>query len=85
MKARIIPGSSRKELSQMRRWMKLLCTALHTRYGFGVERLNGVISEISRLSDEQKSDPVFWAHVDKLLIDQLKIPFDRENYDEVDR
>jgi hypothetical protein len=85
MKAHIVSGSSRQELGQMRRWFKLLCVALYQRYDFGPQRLGKVIDEISRLSDEQKDDPVFWEHVDRLLVDQLGMNFDKENYKEVDR
>ena len=85
MKARIIPGTSRKNLSQMRRWIKLLCIVLHNDFGFGVDRLGQVMDGISKLSDEEKCDPVFWEHADKLLIDQMKIKFDREDYKQVDK
>ena len=85
MKAHIIPGTSRKNLSQMRRWIKLLCIVLHNDFGFGVDRLDRVMDGISKLSDEEKCDPVFWEHADKLLIDQMKIKFDREDYKQVDK
>lgn len=85
MKAHIINGSSRQNLAQMRRWFKLLMVVLHNDFGFGPERLDRVMTGIIKLSDDQKNDPVFWEHTDKLLIDQMGIKFDREDYGKVDR
>lgn len=85
MKARIIENSSRQELDRMRRWYKLLCAALNQSFGFGAQRLDRLMDEINLLSDEKKDDPVFWEHVDTLLIDQVGMAFDRENYKEVDQ
>ncbi|QNK41841.1 hypothetical protein [Caproicibacter fermentans] len=85
MKAHVIAGSDRRSLAEMRRWFKLLCAVLHNDFGFGAGRLDAVIDGISRLSDDQKGDPIFWEHMDRLLIDQLGIKFDRENYKEVDK
>lgn len=94
MKARLPPGThlsstERKRLienlEQKRRWYKLVLIALHNEFGFGPERMEKMIDSLNRLSDERKTDEVFWEHADHLLIDEMNIPFDREDYEEVDR
>lgn len=62
----------------MRKFFKLMCVALHERYGFGSQRLGAVIDRISTLSDEHRQDEMFWRHVDRVVIEELGMPFDRE-------
>lgn len=66
-----------------RRMLKLACIALHQRYGFGRERLFAFIEEMSELSSGRTDDPVYWQHIDKLLIGTLKMEWDAENYEEM--
>ncbi|MCK9577725.1 MAG: hypothetical protein M0R51_17595 [Clostridia bacterium] len=84
MKAHIINGSSRKNLDEMRRLFKIVCVVLHN-HGYGTNRLNQIIGEIGELAEQAKSDEIFWEHTDKLLIDKIKIDFERENYEEMDK
>jgi hypothetical protein len=37
------------------------------------------------LSDKHKDDEVFWAHIDRVVIDQMGIEFEREDYELMDR
>ena len=66
------------ERDTMRRFLKLSCVALHTddKDPFGALRLKRYIKKITELS--QHDDEIFWYHVDKLLIDQLGMQFERE-------
>jgi len=84
MKAHIINGSSRKNLDEMRRYFKIVCVVLH-KHGYGKNRLNQIIGEIGELAAQAENDEIFWEHIDKLLIDQMGINFDKENYKEMDR
>ncbi len=68
--------------ARTRRHMKLFAVALHEE-GYGPMRICRVIDCVSRLCDEEREDEIFWYHVDRLLIEQLGIPFDREEYDEI--
>lgn len=63
----------------MRRFLKLSCVALHTdeKDPYGTVRLARYLKRITELA--QHEDEIFWYHIDKLLIDQLKIPFERED------
>jgi hypothetical protein len=85
MKAHVINGSSRRNLDEMRRYFKIVFAMLHLDFGFGAERLNKALDGINRLSDEAKQDPIFWEHIDKLLIDEMKINFEREDYERIDK
>lgn len=67
----------------VRRLFKLFCVSLYEEYGFAAKRGGRVINQVSQLADEKKTDPVFWAHVDRLL-KQIGYGFPDENYDEVD-
>lgn len=66
-----------------RRLIKLLCVAMYEQYRFAGKRGGRVIDQINVLGDEHKDDPVFWAHVDRLL-KQIGYDFPDEDYDEVD-
>lgn len=68
----------RQEQLRMRRFFKLMCVALHEVYGFGHDRLRNVISAISYLAAEHDHDEVFWEHIDKVVIRELGMEFEKE-------
>lgn len=57
-----------------RRLLKLACVTLHMHFGFGKERLGKFLIQMNGLM----GDELLWWHVDKLLIDQIGLEFDRE-------
>ena len=57
-----------------RRLLKLACVTLHLHFGFGKERLGKFLMQMNGLM----GDELLWWHVDKLLIDQIGLEFDRE-------
>ncbi len=63
-----------------RRYYKLLAVSLNQKFGFGKKRILEVFEDISELSKERNNDPVFWAHIDKIVIDQLGIELKKEDY-----
>jgi hypothetical protein len=67
------------------RYVKLSIVALHSAFGFGHDRAADFLGTISRLAEEAEKDEIFWKHVDDVVIDELGLPFDRENYEEVDK
>lgn len=78
-----------KEINQLeavnnaRRLIKIFCVALNQRYGFGHDRLAVLLGEIDSLAEKQKDDPVFWSHIDREVIDYLKLPFEPEDYEKM--
>jgi len=68
-----------------RRWVKLSAAILHTEFGFGHDRCATFLGKISELSGTDKKDEIFWQHIDRVVIDELKLDFEPENYNEVER
>ena len=66
-----------------RRMLKLACIALHEEYGVGRERLYKLVERIAEISNSRMDDPVYWQHIDKLLIEILNMEWDAENYEEM--
>lgn len=67
-----------------RRLFKLMCAVLNKRRKFGKGRLMETIDDISKLAAEHEHDEVFWRHID-MLMEQLGLEFEKENYEEMDR
>ena len=68
----------------VRRLFKLMCVSLNDDFGFGAKRLGRLINKISVLSAEHEHDEVFWEHIDRRL-DQMGVPFQHEDYSELER
>jgi len=75
---RVSQELDKQEKQRVRRMYKLMCVALHELYGFGNGRLYAVIQQISTLSAEHERDEIFWEHVDKVVIKELGIAFEKE-------
>lgn len=67
-----------REQERIRRLFKLMCLSLNETYGFGKRRLECVLGQISDLAEEHDRDEVYWAHVDRAVIDGLGVKFERE-------
>jgi hypothetical protein len=67
------------------RYVKLSIVALHEQFGFGHDRAADFLGTISRLAEEAEKDEIFWEHIDKIVIEELKLELQRENYKAVDR
>lgn len=57
-----------------RRLLKLACVSLPLEFGFGKGRLGRFLMKMNSLM----GDELLWWHIDKLLIDQVGLEFDRE-------
>ena len=57
-----------------RRLLKLACVSLNLEFGFGKDRLGRFLMKMNGLM----GDELLWWHIDKLLIDQVGLEFDRE-------
>lgn len=64
--------------AMMRRFFKLMCYSLNDKFGFGAKRLNTLIAALTETSLEADNDPIFWEHIDRIVIDTLGVPFDRD-------
>lgn len=62
-----------------------MCAVYNELYGHGKVRCMRAITRISELADKHKDDEVFWAHIDRVVIDQMGLGFEREDYELMDR
>ena len=62
----------------MRRFFKLMCYSLNDKFGFGEKRLSRLLSAINDTIFEADNDPIFWEHIDKIVIDTLGMPLERD-------
>ena len=67
-----------------RRMFKLFCYSLNERHGFGRQRCLEVIEEVANLREKHKNDEAFWRHLDQRM-EQIGVPFVKEDYEEMDR
>lgn len=68
-----------------RRFLKIMAVSLNEKYGFGKKRLIRLFDHVTALNKQREQDEVFWWHIDKVVINQLKIDFEKEPYDDLDR
>ena len=61
----------------LRRYFKLMCYVLNRNFGFGSKRCLAVINGISRLSAEHDQDEIFWEHLDRVVVDEMKLDFEK--------
>ena len=66
----------------MRRFFKILCYVLNEDFGFGKNRLLKVIDTITKTSQLHSEDEEFWYHLDKRVIEQMGLKFEKEEYKE---
>lgn len=68
----------------VRRCYKTFAVALHQKYGFGRNRLLKLMEELSDISKLRDIDDVFWKHLDDIIINEIKLDFEREDYKELE-
>ena len=56
----------------------MACVSLHLEFGFGKSRLGRFLMKMNGLM----GDELLWWHIDKLLIDQVGLEFEREGEQE---
>lgn len=42
-------------------------------------------AELANLAGKAQKDETFWKHIDDVVVGELKQPFDRENYERMNR
>ena len=70
--------------ANLRRIMKIVCIALHEKFGFGRDRLTVMLKEVGDISETRNDDEVFWYHVDREM-KALKLDFEPEDYERMDK
>lgn len=82
-KQRVAEWLKKNEEHIVRRKLKIVCIALNDEFGFGAKRLAKLIFAINRISKEWDDNPCYWTMVDRRLA-QMGLPFEKENYNELE-
>lgn len=82
-KQRVAEWLKKNEEGLSRRVLKLICVALNDEYGFGKDRLAKLIATVDNIAKEWNENQIFWVDIDR-RIKQIGLPFEDENYDEVE-
>lgn len=64
----------------IRRNYKMIAYALNRKYGFGKGRIGELLLEIQELAEESRTNPDFWRHLDKVVVDEIGLEFGKEQY-----
>jgi UDP-N-acetylglucosamine 2-epimerase len=62
----------------VRRTLKLVLVELYDEFSFGNVRLNRIMKGVEDLTAKANEDEIFWEHIDRQLIDQLGLKFERD-------
>lgn len=63
-----------------RRVFKTMLYALYQDFGFGRDRCAKALKSMTEIIEHSDTDEVFWEHIDRVVIDKLKLEFDRRDY-----
>lgn len=74
-----------ESMGMMRRCYKTIAVALNDNFGFGKSRLLKLFDNVGNISKEREKDEIFWKHIDDITIKQIGLPFEREEYQDLDR
>ncbi len=70
-----------KEINDLtRRIFKTIVFALHKDFGFGRDRCAKALRSMTEIIEHSDTDEVFWEHIDRVVIDKLKLEFDKRDY-----
>ena len=73
----------KNEQALTRRVLKIVCVSLNEEFGHGAQRLSRLVKSVNKTTDEWHDNPCFWTMIDRRL-EQIGIPFEKENYDELE-
>lgn len=71
-----------KTHNELTRFLKIVVVVLNRFFGFGNKRLSKFIRLLNEEMAKHQGDPALWVTVDRIVIDELKLPFSREDYEE---
>ena len=73
-----------ESMGLMRRCYKAIAVALNQQFGFGKNRLIKLFDGTSDIAKMREKDEIFWQHVDNVVIKQIGLPFEREEYKDLE-
>ena len=75
----------RQQKGATRRLYKIMILALALEFGFGKERALRLIRKVDELVRQSNEDEAFFYHLDKRLIEQMGLDFEKEDYEKWDK
>lgn len=68
----------KKENDITRRVLKTIIYNLNTEYGYGIKRISRLFNSFTKMLEESNKDEVYWEHIDRVVVDKLGLPFERD-------
>lgn len=56
------------------------CIKMYKDFGFGRDRCAKALKSMTEIVEHSDTDEVFWEHIDRVVIDKLKLEFDKRDY-----
>ena len=67
-----------KTIDITRRVLKTIIYTLNTEYGYGIKRISRLFNSFTKMLEESSKDEVYWEHIDRVVIEILGLPFERD-------
>ena len=67
-----------KTIDITRRVLKTIIYTLNTEYGYGIKRISRLFNSFTKMLEESSKDEVYWEHIDRVVVDKLSLPFERD-------
>lgn len=67
-----------KTIDITRRVLKTIIYTLNTEYGYGIKRISRLFNSFTKMLEESNKDEVYWEHIDRVVVDKLGLPFERD-------
>ena len=67
-----------KTIDITRRVLKTIIFTLNTEYGYGIKRITRLFNSFTKMLEESSKDEVYWEHIDRVVVDKLGLPFERD-------
>lgn len=67
-----------KTIDITRRVLKTIIYNLNTEYGYGIKRISRLFNSFTKMLEESSKDEVYWEHIDRVVVDKLGLPFERD-------
>lgn len=63
-----------------RRILKTFVYVMNTEFGYGRTRLERLLDAFTAQLEKSDTDEVFWEHIDRVVMDELKLDFGKRDY-----
>ena len=67
-----------KTIDITRRVLKTIIYTLNTEYGYRIKRISRLFNSFTKMLEESSKDEVYWEHIDRVVVDKLGLPFERD-------